>query len=479
MSKLSQQFSKIGTIGDALKYIKPNQTILCGGFGLNGIPETYFAAIANQPELKNLTIVSNNGGLNNIGADKLIEAGKVSKMIMSYMGRSKTLMKSYLTGKIEIELTPQGTIIERCRAAASGIPAFYTKTGVDTWVEEGKMPVKYDANGAVVKYSPKKETREFNGKRYLLEEALPGDVALVKCWKADPMGNLVFRGTTMNFNQTVAQAAAITLVEADEIVPLGAIEPNEVHVPGIHVTKVIQSTEPKHIESLQLARDESQSADDSDPRVIIARRVAKEFENGTYANLGVGLPTLAPNYIDPNISVVFQSENGILGVGPYPTENEVDPDIVNAGKETVTLLPGASVFGTQDSFAMIRAGKINCTVLGAMEVSQYGDLANWGVPGNIKGMGGAMDLVSNPEKTKVVVCTTHTTKDGKSKIVKQCSSPLTGSRVARVIITELAVFHVDKDGLVLTELQPGVSLQTVKDKTDAPFRVKLDSSPKL
>lgn len=478
MSKLSH-LSKIGTIADALKYIKSNQTLLCGGFGLSGIPETYFAAIAKQPGIKNLTIVSNNGGLNHIGSDKLIEAGQVSRMIMSYMGRSKPLMNSYLSGKIEIELTPQGTISERCRAAASGIPAFYTKTGADTWIEQGKMPVKYNDKGEVIKYSQAKETRVFNGKKYLLEEALPGDVALVKCWKADALGNLVFRGTTLNFNQVFAQAAAVTLVEADEIVPVGSIEPNEVHVPGIHVTKVIQSTEPKHIESLQLARDHTKSDNDSDPRVVIARRVAKEFENGSYANLGIGLPTLAPNYIDPNVSVVFQSENGILGVGPYPTESQVDPDIVNAGKETVTLLPGASVFGSQDSFAMIRAGKINCTVLGAMEVSQYGDLANWGVPGNIKGMGGAMDLVSNPEETKVVVCTTHTTKDGKPKIVKQCSNPLTGSRVARVIITELAVFKVDNEGLVLTELQPGATLEEVKSKTDAPFREQLSSSPKL
>ncbi len=203
----------------------------------------------------------------------------------------------------------------------------------------------------------------------------------------------------------------------------------------------------------------------------IAKRIAKELKDGYYVNLGIGIPTLVANYIPQDITVILQSENGLLGMGPFPTEDEVDPDLINAGKQTVTTIAGSAFFDSAMSFGMIRAGKVDLTVLGAMEVADNGDIANWKIPGKmVKGMGGAMDLVASAKN--IIVAMQHTNKEGQSKLLKQCTLPITGLACVKKVVTELGLFDITPDGFKLIERAPGVSVDEIKNKTEGRLLVE-------
>jgi 3-oxoacid CoA-transferase len=450
---------------EAVADIQDGATLMLGGFGLCGIPENTISALLEKG-VKGLTCISNNAGVDDFGIGLMLKTKQVKKMISSYVGENKEFERQLLSGELEVELTPQGTLAERIRAGGAGIPAFFTPAGVGTEVAEGK------------------EVQEFDGKKYVRESWLKADFAIIKAWKGDAAGNLIFKGTAQNFSPMMAAAGKITIAEVEELVTTGSLDPAQIHTPGIYVQRIFQGknyekrieqrTIAPAIESSKRPNEKEIAQEAKTPLPIgqgldknqIAKRIAREVKDGYYVNLGIGIPTLVANYIPEGINAVLQSENGLLGIGPFPTVDKVDPDLINAGKQTVTVLDGSALFSSAESFAMIRGGHVDLTILGAMEVSENGDIANWKIPGKmVKGMGGAMDLVASAEN--IIVAMQHVNKAGESKLLKTCSLPITGLRCVKKIVTELAVLEImPEGGFKLLERAPGISVEHIKNSTE-------------
>jgi 3-oxoacid CoA-transferase len=440
------------TAAEAAGKVNNGDVLLVGGFGMTGNPVHLLHALA-ETETRDLTYIANNIGEPGLGGGRLLRNDQIKKAIGSFFTSNPEAVAAAQSGAIEFQLIPQGTLAEALRAGGAGLGGFFTPT----------------AYGTVL--SDEAESRTINGISFVFVPGLRGDVAFIRAWQADTAGNLVYRMTEQNFNKAMATAADLVVAEVEEIVPLGTLDPNTVHTPGSYVDFLVQA----HTTLDELGSSASIQGGTkkvSPIRERIARRALAELKPGDVVNLGVGIPTLVADFITPEQRLILHTENGMLGVGPAPERGGALEYPVNAGKVPVTALPGSSFFDSADSFAMIRGGHVDVAIMGALQVDELGDLANWAVPGKpLLGVGGAMDLASGARK--LIITMTHTSREGLSKIVPKCTLPLTARGVVDVVVTELGVFEYFEGKLTLTELMSGVTLDEVRAKTAAQFSVGL------
>ena len=433
---------------EAARLVKDGDVILGGGFGMTGNPVNIIHELA-KTTTKDLTFIANNVGEPNMGGGRLLNNGQLKKMVGSFFTSNKEAVLAAQEGRVAYELLPQGTLAEALRAGGAGIGGFYTPTSAGTLIAEGR------------------ETKILNGKEQVFIEGIRGNVAIIRAWKADTAGNLQYRMTEQNFNRAMATAADIVIAEVQEIVPNGEIDPNEIHTPGCFVDFLVERKLTE--EDLGSSASVGSSKVIDEKRMNMAKRAFAELNKGDVVNLGIGIPTLVADLIQPEDGIILHTENGMLGVGPEPKDGGGAMHYpVNAGKVPVTALLGSSYFDSADSFAMIRGGHIDVAIMGGLEVDAQGNLANWSVPGKpLLGVGGAMDLASGAKK--LIITLRHTDREGNSKVVENCTLPITDFNCVDMLITELAVFKFIDQQLTLIEILPGSSLEEVREKTQAKF----------
>jgi 3-oxoacid CoA-transferase len=457
------------TAAEAVADIADGATVMIGGFGvIQGWPASLIGALRERGS-RDLTIICNTPGVGPTSPQQLAENGQLRRLIASYAAyptQPTPIEAGIRAGSIALELVPQGTLIERVRAGGAGLAAFYTPTGVGTAVARDK------------------EVRELGGRQYVLETALRADVALIRAARADQHGNLAYRGAGRNYNPILATAARVTIAEVDEIVAEGELDPERVVTPGIFVDRLVRCERPLDRERVrELSRRFGKQWDlevrerpvgpRGIPPELMARKAALLLGRGEYVNLGLGLPTLVSSHVSEAQQITLHSENGMVGFGPLAREGEEDIDLYNASGQLVSRLDGASFADSCTAFAMVRSGRVSTVVLGGFQVSATGDLANWTVPTTgIGGIGGAMDLAAGHARVMVVMF--HLTRDGRPKLVQQCTYPLTAAGCVSTVVTDLAVIDVDEAGFVLREVAPGVAVDEIRQVTGAPLRVAPD-----
>lgn len=437
---------------DAAAMVKDGDILMAGGFGMTGNPVHLLHALA-KTQTHDLTYIGNNVGEPGLGGGKLLRNGQIKKAIGSFFTSNPEAVEAAQSGAITVQLLPQGSLAEAIRAGGAGIGGFYTPSAYGTVVAENS------------------ETKTINGKPHIFVPALHANVAFIRAWVADTAGNLVYRMTEQNFNKAMATAADLVIVEAENIVPVGELDPNSIHTPGNYIDYLVHAH--TTLEDLGSSASVAASGKKVDEvRMNMARRALAELKRGDVVNLGIGVPTLVADLITSQHGIILHTENGMVGVGPAPDEGGAMDYPVNAGKQPVTALPGSSYFDSADSFAMIRGGHVDVAIMGGLQVDESANLANWAVPGKpLLGVGGAMDLASGAKR--LIITMTHTARNGESKIVSACDLPLTAVGAVDMIITELAVFAFPEGQLTLIELMPNATLEEVRTKTKATFYERL------
>jgi len=444
----------------AIADIGDGATIAIAGFSVGHRFATSLILALRDQGTKNLCLVCNS--LGDPGATRgqiLAENRQVKKLIAAFSVRpgTPTASEEQITaGEMEVELVPQGILVERCRAGGAGIPAFYSPTSVGTDLVKGR------------------EIREFDGKPHVLEHAIHVDYAFLRGYRADRLGNVQFRGGSQNFNPSFAKAARVAIVEVDEIVEPGVIPPELIDLPGIFISRVVKTTQKFDLwwRPERRPSDKPRLYNDKPAltRAGIAKNAARLVKDGTYVNLGVGIPTMVSNYLVGR-DVILHAENGVLGYGRMVSEEkEVDPDIYNAAGQYVQLKPGASFFDSVTSFEMARGGRIDTVILGAYEVDQTASVANWSTADAKRGgIGGAMDLLSG--KGDLVIVMEHTDSKGRPKLRKKCTYPLTGKGCVTYVVTDLALLRWDGTRFMLDEVAPGFTPREVAELTEMEIAV--------
>jgi 3-oxoacid CoA-transferase len=437
---------------EAAKLVKDGDIILGGGFGMTGNPVGLLHALA-ETSTKDLTFVGNNVGEPGIGGGRLLNNGQLKKMVGSFFTSNPEAVHAAQQGRVEYELLPQGTLAEAIRAGGAGIGGFFTPTSAGTLIAEGR------------------ETKVIDGVEQVFIKGIKANVAFVRAWKADTAGNLQYRMTEQNFNRAMATAADIVVAEVQEVVEVGEIDPNHIHTPGNFVDYLVVKRLTEEDLGTSASVGSSKKVDES--RINMAKRAFQELSKGDVVNLGIGIPTLVADLIKPEDGIILHTENGMLGVGPEPTDGGGAMNYpVNAGKVPVTALPGSSYFDSADSFGMIRGKHVDVAIMGGLEIDESANLANWAVPGKpLLGVGGAMDLASGANR--LIITLSHTDRAGNSKVVPECTLPMTAYGCVDMCITNLAVFKYIDGQLTLIEVMPGATLEEVRSKTAANFQEKL------
>ena len=449
------------TVEAAVADIPRGATVAIAGFGIGHRFANGLIKALREQGTKDLTLVCNSLGGAGLRGQSLVENKQIKKLIAAFSVRPGPVSAAeaqILSGELEVELVGQGILVERCRAGGAGIPAFYSPTGADTDLAAGK------------------DIRYFNGRPYVLENAISVDYALLSAFRADKAGNVQFRGGSRNLNPSFAKAAKVAIVEVEEIVEIGGLAPDLIDLPGIFIDRVVKTNQP--LEDVNSFKRSNRRAAESGrlyngkpglTRAGIAKNAAQILRNGSYVNLGVGIPTQVCNFLEGK-GVWLHSENGILGYGGLATGDELNLDVYNASGEFVTLVPGASFFDSVTSFEMSRGGHLDAVILGAYEVDQHGNVANWSLADSKRGgIGGAMDLLAG--KAELIIVMEHRDSKNRPKLRRECMYPLTGRGCVNWIVTDLAVLKRKDNKFRIEAIAPGFSVEEIVALTEMPVEV--------